>query len=113
MYMQEILLEIKLQDIVKNWNNLYTAYKKIENLPVKEQIKAMLPLLPGGVENEQGQLLQISEALPKLKELLKQNKIRLDKTSQHLLQLLSYISTSMGAAKEAGYADVKQAFGIA
>ena len=112
MKMDELLMEIKADEIVKNWNKLYNAYVKVKGLPVKDQIKEIIPLLPGGVEDESGKIMQIADVLPTLKNMLREKHIRLDQNAQGLLRLISYLSTSTSAAQEAGFKNVQQAFSI-
>jgi len=112
MHMDDILLEIKLDDIIINWQKLYNVFKKVENLPVKEQIEKLLPLLPGGIENQQGKVLDLSDIIPHLKDALRQHNIRIDKTAQRLINLLGYIGTEMNSAQFAGYPSLKMALGV-
>ena len=98
----KLLLEVKLKSLVTNWNKLYNVFKKVQSLPTNKQIEALKKNLPGGIEDENGHILGMSEAIPKLKEMLVANHIRLDRPAEQLLAMLSYISSTTKLAKEVG-----------
>jgi len=100
MNIANVLSEMSLHEIAKDWNKIKNIYKKMkaEKKTVYDIEVALSELLPRGIEDEHGHILGITDGIAKLKQALIANNIKIDETTNAILILLGVYSTHVGAS---------------